>query len=147
MWFPSITHKDTELYREGFHKCQGRLIKLLIPHLFHLLDGISLRILGDVDVGLHGFVVAVTGELHHNVRGDAVGEGKADEGLAAGVGANEFVLGIDFIVAVAVAVASDGVGLVEAANLAEVLQAAVHLLVGDVRQCLSSGEVLVLVFL
>ncbi len=86
----------------------------------------------------------MAGEFHYNVRGDAVGEGKADEGLAAGVGANEFVLGIDFIVAVAVAVASDGVGLVEAANLAEVLQAAVHLLVGDVRKRLSCGEVLVL---
>ena len=37
-----------------------------------------------------------------------------------------------------------GVGLVESANLAEALQAAVHLLVGYVRQRLSCGEVLVL---
>ena len=49
-----------------------------------------------------------------------------------GVGANEFVLGIDFIVAVAVAVASDGVGLVESAYLAEVFEATVHLLVGHI---------------
>ena len=88
----------------------------------------------------------MAGEFHHNVRGDAVGEGKADEGLTAGMGANEFVLGIDFIVAVAVAVASDGVGLVEAANLAEVFEAAVHLLVGHVWKSPSAGEILVFVF-
>lgn len=86
----------------------------------------------------------MAGEFHYDLGGDGDGEHKADEGLAAAVGANEFVLGIDFIVAVAVAVASDGVGLVESANLAEALQAAVHLLVGYVRQRLSCGEVLVL---
>ena len=57
-------------------------------------------------------------ELHHNVRRDAVTEGKTDEGLTASVGADEFVFGIDFVVAGAVAVAGDGVGRVEAADLA-----------------------------
>ena len=50
----------------------------------------------------------MTGEFHYDLRRDADGEHETDESLAAGVGANEFVLGIDFIVAVAVAVASDG---------------------------------------
>ena len=31
----------------------------------------------------------MTGELHHHVRRDAVGEGETDEGLAAGMGADE----------------------------------------------------------
>jgi len=41
----------------------------------------------------------VSGEFHHDVRRDAVGEGETDEGLAAGMGADELVLGIDFVVA------------------------------------------------
>ena len=101
---------------------------------------------GDVDVRLHRFVVTVTGELHDNVRRDAVGEGEADEGLAACVSADEFVLGIDFVVAGAVAVAGDGVGRFEAADLAEVLKSAVHLLVGDVREGFAILEVFVFVF-
>ena len=48
-------------------------------------------------------------EFHHNIRRYAVGEGEADEGLSAGVGADEFVFGVDFVVADAVAVAGDGV--------------------------------------
>ena len=33
---------------------------------------------GDVDVGLHGFVIGMAGEFHHNLRRDADGEGHAD---------------------------------------------------------------------
>ena len=57
-------------------------------------------------------------ELHHDIRRNAVAEGEADEGLAACVSADEFVLGIDFVVTSAVAVASDGVRRGEAAYLA-----------------------------
>ncbi len=85
-------------------------------------------------------------ELHDNVRRDSVGEGEADEGLATGVSADKFVLGIDFIVSGAVAVAGDGVRCGEAANLAQVLESAVHLLVCDVREGLAVLEVFVLVF-
>jgi hypothetical protein len=49
-----------------------------------------------------------------------------------GVGANEFVLGFDFVVTDVVFVVSDGVGRVEAADFAEVFEATVHLLVGHI---------------
>ena len=39
----------------------------------------------------------MTGPFHHDVRGDAEGEGVDDEGAAAGVGANEFPLGLDLV--------------------------------------------------
>ena len=86
-------------------------------------------------------------ELHHDIRRDAVGESEADEGLAAGVGADEFVFGIDFVIAGAVAVACDGVGRVEAADLAEVFEGTVHLLVGNVWKGFAILEVFVFVFL
>ena len=56
-------------------------ILLLIEGFFHLFNGVPFGGFGNVDVGLHGLVVEV-----------------------AGVGADEFVLGIDFIVAGTVAV-------------------------------------------
>ena len=124
----------------------SELPQLRIKRLLHNADGIALGGFGDVDIRLHRLVITVAGELHHNVRSDAIGQGEADEGLAAGVGANEFVLGIDIIVAGAVLVASDGIGRVEAAYLAQILQAAVHVLVGHERQRPALGEVLVLVF-
>ena len=40
----------------------------LLEILFHLLDGVLLGGFGDVDVGLHGFAVAVAGEVHHDIR-------------------------------------------------------------------------------
>ena len=99
---------------------------------FHLPDGVFLGVFGDVDVGLHGFVVAVAGEFHDNVRRDSVGEGEADEGLSAGVRSDEGVFGEDGVVAGAVLVAGDRVGSGEAADLAELFEAAVHLLVGHI---------------
>lgn len=73
--------------------------KLGIEGHFHQADSVALGVFGDVDVGLHGLVVGVSGEFHHDVRRNAVGEGETDEGLAAGMGADELVLGIDFVVA------------------------------------------------
>ena len=55
--------------------------------LVELGHGLTLLCLGDVDVGLHGGVVGVAGPLHDDVSGNAHGEGVADEGAAAGVGA------------------------------------------------------------
>lgn len=59
-----------------------------------LCHGLALSGLGDVDVGLHGGVVGVAGPLHDDIGGDAHGEGDADEGAAAGVGAQDGVLGL-----------------------------------------------------
>ena len=59
---------------------------------FHQLDGVFLGVLGDVDVGFHGFVVGVTGELHHHIRRNSVGKGETDKGLAARMGAYQGIL-------------------------------------------------------
>ena len=92
----------------------------LLEILFHLLDGVLRGGFGDVDVGLHGFVVAVAGEFHHDIRRYSGREGEADEDLAASVGANEFVFGFDFVVTDVVFVVCDRAGRVEAADFAEV---------------------------
>ena len=57
----------------------------------------------------------MAGELHHDIRRYAVGESEADEGLAAGMGADEVVLRFNFIDADAIFVAGDGVRRVDAA--------------------------------
>lgn len=58
---------------------------LLTEGFFHRVHGVALGGFRNVDVGLHGLVVGVSGEFHHDVRRDAVGEGETDEGLAAGI--------------------------------------------------------------
>ena len=88
----------------------------------------------------------MAGEFHDNVRRDADGEGEADEGLSAGVGADLRPFGIDIVVTGAVAVEGDVDGGVELADLAEVFEAAVHLLVGEVREGFAARETLVFVF-
>ncbi len=39
----------------------------------------------------------MAGPFHHDVRGDAQGQGVDDEGAAAGVGTDEFPLGLDLV--------------------------------------------------
>ena len=39
----------------------------------------------------------MAGPLHHDVRGDAQGQCVDDEGAAAGVGADQFPLGLDLV--------------------------------------------------
>ena len=51
----------------------------------------------DIDIGLHGFVVGVAGPFHDDVGRDAEGEGVDDEGAAAGVGTDQFPLGLDLV--------------------------------------------------
>lgn len=63
-----------------------------VERFFHQADGVSFGGFGDVDVRLHGFVVGVTGELHHHIRRNSVGKGKADKGLAARMGAYQGIL-------------------------------------------------------
>ena len=48
----------------------------LLERLLHLLDGVYLGGFCDVDVRLHGFVIGMAGELHHNIRRYADGEGE-----------------------------------------------------------------------
>ena len=44
----------------------------------HGIHGVCLGLFGDVDVGLHGFVVGMAGEFHHDLGRDAAGESHAD---------------------------------------------------------------------
>ena len=76
----------------------------------------------------------MTGPFHHDLRRDALREGKADEGAPGGVGADERPLGVGLLHSLSGAVADDGDGVCEAAEFAEVLEVVVHLLVGDDRK-------------
>ena len=89
----------------------------------------------------------MAGPFHHDVRGDAKGEGVDDEGAAAGVGADEFPLGLDLVSADVSFVGSDANLLINAGEFAQLLDVAVHCLVSIVRQGLVVLEGGVLVFL
>ena len=105
------------------------------------LNGIN-----DVNVRLHGLVVGMAGPFHHDVRGDAEGEGIDDEGAAAGVGADQFPLGLDLVGADVALVGGDADFLIDTGELAQLLDVAVHRLVGIVRQGLVvlEGSILIL---
>ena len=89
----------------------------------------------------------MAGPFHHDVRGDAEGEGVDDEGAAAGVGADEFPLGLDFIGADITLVGGDADLLVDTGEFAQFLDVAVHRLVRVVRKGLVVLEGGILVFL
>ena len=106
------------------------------------LDGIH-----DVDIGLHGLVVGVAGPFHHDVRGNAEGQGVDDEGAAAGMGSDQLPLGLDLVGADIALVGGDADLLIDTSEFAQLLDVAVHRLVGVVRQSLVVLEGGVLVFL
>lgn len=89
----------------------------------------------------------MAGEFHHNLRGggDANGEHEANESLAATVGCNLGVFGNSDVVAAALTEASNVDGVVKSAELADLLQILVHLLVGDDGQGQVSRKIIVLV--
>ena len=89
----------------------------------------------------------MAGPFHHDVRGDAEGESIDNEGAAAGVGADEFPLGLDLVRADVTLVGGDADLLIDTGELAQLLDVAVHRLVGIVRQGLVVLEGGVLVFL
>ena len=87
------------------------------------------------------------GPFHDDVGGDTHGEGVDDEGAAAGVGANEFPLGLDLVGADVALVGGDTDLFIDAGELAQFLDVAVHRLVGVVRKGLVVLERSILVFL
>ena len=89
----------------------------------------------------------MAGPFHHDVRGDAQGQGVDDEGAAAGVGTDQFPLGLDLVGANVAFVGGDSDLLIDAGEAANFLDVAVHRLVGVVRQGLAVLEGGVLVFL
>ena len=118
---------------------------LLAEGFFHEVHRVGFRLLGYVYVGFHGLIVGVACEFHHHLRGHSNGEHEADEGLSATVGADLGVFGPGDVVALAFAEAGDMDGLVEAAELADLLDVQVEFLVGDDGQGKVSREVLVYV--
>ena len=89
----------------------------------------------------------MAGPFHHDVRGDAEGQGVDDEGAAAGMGADELPLGQDLVGADVALVGGDADLLVDSGQTAQLLDVAVHRLVGVVRQGLVVLEWGVLVFI
>ena len=119
--------------------------QLFLQLLVEQLHCIDLGLLCNIYIRFHGLVVGVAGPFHDNLRWDAAGEGEADEGAAAGMGAYHLILGEGLFDTVAATVADPGDGLVESGQLAKVLQVAVHELVRQYRQCTAKREFLVLV--
>ena len=101
----------------------------------------------NVDVGLHGLVVGVAGPLHHDVRGDAEGQGIDDEGAAASMGADEFPLRLDLVGSDVALVGGDADLFIDTGELAQLLDVTVHCLVGVVRKSFVVLEGGILVFL
>ena len=89
----------------------------------------------------------MAGPFHHDVRGDAEGEGVDDKGAAAGVGPDQFPLRLDLVGADVALVGGDADLLIDAGEFAQLLDVAVHCLVGIVRKGLVVLEGGVLVFL
>ena len=89
----------------------------------------------------------MAGPFHHDVRSDAEGKGVDDEGAAAGVGADEFPLGLDLVGADVALVGGDANLLIDTSEFAQLLDVAVHRLVGVVRKGFVVLEGGVLVFL
>ena len=89
----------------------------------------------------------MAGPFHHDVRGDTEGEGVDDKGTAAGMGADEFPLGLYLVGEDIAFIGGDADLLIDTGELAQFLDVAVHRLVGVVRQGLVVLEGGVLVFL
>ena len=89
----------------------------------------------------------MAGPFHHDVRSDAQGQSVDDEGAAAGVGADEFPLGLDLVGSDVALVGGDADLLIDTGQLAQFFDVAVHRLIRVVRQGLVVLEGGVLVFL
>ena len=89
----------------------------------------------------------MAGPFHHDIRSDAEGQGVDNEGTAASIGADKFPLGLDLVSSDVALVGSDADLLIDAGELAQQFDVAVHRLVGVVREGLVVLEGGVLVFL
>ena len=109
------------------------------------IHGVGLGLAGNVNIRFHGLVVTVAGPFHDHLRRDAAGEGQADEGAAAGMGAQHLILGEGLLDPLASTETYPGDGIIEAAELAQVLQVVIHLLVGNHRQGVVANGLQILV--
>ena len=89
----------------------------------------------------------MAGPFHHDVGGNTHREGVDDEGAAAGVGPDQFPLGLDLVCADIVLVGGDADLFVDTGEFAQLLDVAVHRLVGVVRQGFAVLKGGILVFL
>ena len=120
-----------------------------LPHhrLFKDFHSFRFGLCGDVDIWPHSLIVRVAGPFHYDLWGNAAGEGEADEGAAAGVGADQLPFGVGLADSLSAAEIDTGYGFVEPAQFTQFLQVAVHPLVADDRKRKSFREVAVLIFL
>ena len=82
----------------------------------------------------------MAGPFHHYVGGDTHGEGVDDEGAATSVGADELPLELALVSSYVALVGGDADFLVDTGQAAQLLDVAVHRLVGVVRQGLAILE-------
>ena len=94
-----------------------------------LLHGFGLDLITNVDVGFHGFVVAMASPFHDNLRRDTHAECIADERASASVGADDFVFWLDFVKAFITPIVGDSDRLIESGQLTQFMKIGVHLLV------------------
>ena len=85
----------------------------------------------------------MAGPLHHYLRRNPAGEGKADECTPAGMGAYHLIFGVGLLYAFSSAEAYPGYRVVESAQFSQNFQVFVHLLVADDGK----GQVIVVLFL
>ena len=88
----------------------------------------------NIDVRLHGLVVAVPSPFHHDVRGNPTGKCIDDEGATAGVGADKFMLLLDLVYSLVPLVSGDAYLLINTGKFAQLFDVAVHRLVGVNRK-------------
>ena len=122
-------------------------LPLFLQFLVKELHGIGLSLLGNGNVWFHSLVIGVAGPFHHHLGRDAAGKGETDEGTPGGMGTNQIALGGSLFHTFPTLVVNLGDGRIETYQLAEVLQIAVHQLVGQHRQCTVIREVAMLVLL
>ena len=79
----------------------------------------------------------MAGPLHYNVGRDAERQGIDDEGAAAGVGADQFPLGLDLVGADVALVGGDTNLFIDTSEFAQLLDVAVHRLIRVIRQGLA----------
>ena len=112
------------------------LIIGLTKQAVELLHRLCLDFVNHVDVRLHGLVVAVPRPFHDNLWRYAHRKGMADERPATRMGTYQFPLGLDLVNALLSPEVCLTDHLIDSGKPAKFMQAVIHLLVRDDRQCL-----------
>lgn len=120
---------------------------MVIVLLVEELHRIGFGRVGNVNIRLHGLVVAVASPLHHDLWGYSQHESVADERTPPCVCAEHLPFGKHIVDALVPLVVRNCHWLVEAANLAKLFEVLIHALIAYNRQRLVKWKIFVSVFL